>query len=441
MSEHLTAIEAALLARSPESKIAPDLSRVQRLMTLLGDPQHAFPVIHIAGTNGKTSTSRIIDSLLTEFGLRVGRYTSPHLHSMLERITLEGQPIEVERFVDTYNDIAPYVAVVDAELESPLTFFEVLTAMAFVAFADAPVDGAVVECGMGGQWDATNVADGQVAVITPIGFDHMDYLGHTLEEIATVKSGIIKPGCTAIFAQQPREAAGPLIAQAAQVGAVMAREELEFALEAREVAIGGQVVALRGLRGEYADLFLPLHGAHQAHNAAVALAAVEAFLGDATSGPLDPDIVTAGFAAARSPGRLEVVRRAPTIVLDAAHNEHGAQALVAGISEAFTFETLIGVVSVFADKDVRALLTTLEPILEEVVVTASTSERAISPGELFDIAEEIFGSGRVHVESTMASAIETAVALAESGTGVGGGVLVTGSVAAVGQARTLLVRS
>lgn len=427
--------EQALLARWPESRVAPALSRIERLMTLLGDPQGAYPVIHIAGTNGKTSTSRMIDSLLTAFGLRVGRYTSPHLQSMAERITLEGHPIEPERFLNTYADIEPYLHMVDADLEVPLTFFETLTAMAFAAFADAPVDVAVVECGLGGEWDATNVADGQVAVITPIGLDHMEYLGNTIEEIAATKSGIIKTGATAILAHQVREAAPALLERAVRVGATVARAELEFSVRSREVAVGGQLLTLQGLHGSYDEIFLPLHGAHQAENAVVALAAVEAFLGGAA---LDIDTVREGFANASSPGRLEVVRRSPTIMLDAAHNPHGARALASAVAESFTFETLIGVVAVLADKDVRGVLEELEPILDEVVVTASTSPRAMAVDELFDLSEEIFGAGRVHAESSLAAAIETAVGLAEADNGVGAGVLVTGSVVTVGQARAML---
>jgi dihydrofolate synthase/folylpolyglutamate synthase len=438
LSAEVAAVEEALLARWPESRVAPSLERIGRLMTYLGDPQRSFPVIHIAGTNGKTSTARMIDSLLSAFGLRVGRYTSPHLESMSERISLEGMPIEPQRFIDTYADIAPYLELVDAELEVPLTFFETITAMAYVAFADAPVDIAVVECGLGGEWDATNIADGQVAVITPIGLDHMEYLGGSVEEIARTKAGIIKPAATAILAHQPVAAATELLQRAVSVAAPVAREGMEFGVRQREVAVGGQLLSLQGLHGEYEEVYLPLHGEHQAHNAAVALAAVEAFLGGADGAQLSLDSVRAGFASARSPGRLEVVRRSPTIVLDAAHNPHGAAALAAAIEEAFTFETLVGVVAAMADKDVRGVLEALEPVLHEVVVTASASARAMSPAQLFEIAEEVFGTGRVHVENSLGAAIETAITLAEADAGFGSGVLVTGSVVTVGQARALL---
>lgn len=433
-------LETQLLARWPESRIAPSLDRIARLMHYLGDPQTTYPVIHLAGTNGKTTTSRMIDSLLSAFGLRVGRYTSPHLEHLTERISLEGESIELQRFIDTYEDIAPYVALVDAELDAPLTFFEVMTALAFAAFADAPVDIAVVECGLGGEWDATNVVQGAVSVITPIGFDHMEYLGDTLHEIATTKAGIIKTDSTAILAQQEAEAAVPLLAQAAQVGAVVAREGVEFGLKARQVAVGGQMVDIQGLHGEYDDLFLPVHGAHQAHNATLALAAVEAFLGGADGQQLNPETVRSGFAAVKSPGRLEVVRRSPTVLIDAAHNPHGARALAQSLAESFAFDRLVGVIAVLADKDVRGLMESLEPVVDLVVVTASTSPRAMPIGDVADIALEVFESHRVVSSPDLASAIDQAIALAESENSGSAGVIIAGSVVTAGQARTLLRR-
>lgn len=434
------ALESELIGRWPESRVAPSLGRIARLMEYLGDPQKSYPVIHIAGTNGKTTTSRMIDSLLSAFGLRVGRYTSPHLEFLTERISLEGKPIDQQRFIDTYNDIKPYIDLVDSELDVPLTFFEVMTALAFAAFADAPVDVAVVECGLGGEWDATNVADGAVSVITPIGFDHMEYLGHTLTEIAATKAGIIKPGSTAILAQQDTEAAMALLKHATEVGAVVAREGIEFAVQSRNVAVGGQWLSLQGLHGTYEEIFLPLFGEHQAHNAAVALAAVEAFLGGAGGQQLNNDPVHLGFAAVQSPGRLEVVRRSPTVILDAAHNPHGARALAKALSESFTFDRLIGVVAVLADKDVRGVLEQLEPVLDGIVVTASTSPRAMSFEDLYQLATEIFESQRVMRSPDLASALDTAIGLSETENVGGAGVIVTGSVVTVGQARTLLGR-
>lgn len=432
------ALESELIGRWPESRIAPSLGRIARLMEYLGDPQTSYPVIHIAGTNGKTTTSRMIDSLLSAFGLRVGRYTSPHLESLTERISLEGHPIDYQRFIDTYNDLAPYIELVDSELDAPLTFFEVMTAIAFAAFAEAPVDVAVVECGMGGEWDATNVANGVVNVITPIGFDHMEYLGNTLKEIAKTKAGIIKPGSTVVLAQQETDSAVALLARAVEVGAIAAREGIEFGVQSREVAVGGQLIELQGLHGTYDEIFLPLHGAHQAHNAALALAAVEGFLGGADGQALSLDSVRMGFAAVRSPGRLEVVRRAPTVIIDAAHNPHGARALASGISESFNFDRLTGVIAVLADKDVRGMLEELEPVLNSVVVTASSSPRAMKIDDLYELACEIFESDRVVKASDLASAIDVAVGISESESVGGVGVIITGSVVTAGEARTLL---
>lgn len=431
-------LEQHLLNRWPESRIAPSLTRIQRLMQFLGDPQLSYPVIHIAGTNGKTTTSRMVDSLLSAFGLRVGRYTSPHLETLTERIALEGDSIDYRRFIDTYHDIAPYIELVDSELDHPLTFFEVMTGIAFAAFADAPVDVAVVECGLGGEWDATNVANGQVSVITPIGLDHVEYLGETLSEIAATKAGIIKSGSTAILAHQEPEAAVALLARIAEAGSTAAREGIEFGVESREVAVGGQLLTIQGLHGRYEEIFLPLHGSHQAGNAAIALATIEAFLGGADGQPLSVESVRSGFARVTSPGRLEIVRRSPTILIDAAHNPHGAAALARALIESFSFDRLVGVLAVLADKDVRGVLEALEPVLDDVVVTASTSPRAMPVDDLFELACEIFDSSRVIRALDLASAIEDAVSLSESG-GVGGsGVVVTGSVVTAGQARSLL---
>ncbi|OIQ73513.1 folylpolyglutamate synthase [mine drainage metagenome] len=432
------AVEAALDARWPESKIEPSLTRIAELVDLLGAPQQTYPVIHIAGTNGKTSTSRMIDALLTSFGLRVGRYTSPHLESLRERISLQGEPISVERFLDTYDDVAAYLDYVDSKNEVKLSYFEVLTAMAFTAFADAPVDVAVVECGLGGEWDATNVADGLVAVITPIDIDHVEYLGSSIAGIAATKAKIIKEDSRAILARQPLEAAEELIRQVAVVDATPFREGLEFALVKRELAIGGQLISIQGLAGEYSDIFLPLYGAHQAHNAAVAVAAVEAFLGGGSQ-MLDIDALREGFAQVTSPGRLETLRRNPTIMIDAAHNPHGARALADALDEGFDFDYLVGVVAVLGEKDAHGLLAALEPVLSEVIVTKSTSPRALPIDELEKIAVDVFGEDRVFVARDLAEAIELGVTRAEENDNLGGsGVVITGSVVTAGQARHLL---
>ncbi len=437
LAERVREVERAILARTPEHDLDPSLERIADLVDLLGAPQRAFPVIHLTGTNGKTSTARMVDSLLRAFGLRTGRFTSPHLHRMQERITLAGTPLDDARFVRAYEDVEPYLDLVDRRHGARLSFFEVLVAMAYAAFADAPVDVAVVEVGMGGRWDATNVADGQVAVVTPVAVDHTAFLGSTPEQIAVEKAGIVKEGAVAVVAQQEVAVAEVLLRRAVEVGATVAREGLEFGVVGRSVAVGGQQVALRGLGGTYEDLFLPLHGPHQAHNAAVALAAVEAFLGGG-AGTHDVEAVRAGFAAADSPGRLEVVRRSPTVVLDAAHNPAGAAAAAAALEEAFGFGRLVGVVSVMADKDVQGVLSAFEPVMAEVVVTQAATDRAMDVDELAAVAVDVFGEDRVEVVPRLDDAIEAAVRLAEEDGGLSGGVLVTGSVRTVGEARVLL---
>jgi dihydrofolate synthase/folylpolyglutamate synthase len=439
----LREVEAELAGRWPETKLEPSLDRMTALMHLLGEPQRGYQAIHITGTNGKTSTARIIERLLLAFDLRTGRYTSPHVQSVTERISLDGAPIAPERFIETYRDIQPYVEMTDASQPYRLSFFEVLTGMAYAAFADAPVDVAVVEVGMGGSWDATNVVDGSVAVVTPIALDHTDRLGATPGEIAVEKAGIIKKDATVVIAQQPVDAAQTLLKRAVEADATVAREGMEFGVAAREVAVGGQLLTLRGLGGEYDQVFLPLHGEHQAHNAAVALAAVEAFFGIGTTHArtLDIDTVRSAFASVTSPGRLEVVRRSPTVVLDAAHNPAGARAAAAGVQESFGFSHLVGVVGTSADKDTRGLLEALEPVLAEVVVTQNSTRRAMDADELAAVAVEVFGDERVQVEPRLDDAIEAAITLAEDqGEFSGAGVLITGSVITVGEARLLLGR-
>ena len=437
----LARVETELRARWPESRLDPSLVRIRALVDLLGDPQLAYPVIHVGGTNGKTTTTRIIDALLRGFGLRVGRTTSPHLVTVLERIVVDGEQISARRFVETYDDIKPYVDLVDKDQPIPLSYFEVLTALGFAAFADTPVDVAVVEVGMGGTWDSTNVADGRVAVIGPIALDHTGYLGDTVAQIAGEKAGIIKPDSLAVLAAQETEAAEVLIRRAIDVGATVAREGAEFGVLSRAVAVGGQVLSVQGLGGVYDELFLPLHGAHQAQNAAVALAAVEAFLGaGAASGVIDVDVVRQALMGVTSPGRLEAVRSSPTVLVDAGHNPAGIAATVAALEESFSFRRLIGVVAVLQDKDVRGILVALEPVLDEVVVTENSSHRRMPVDDLAALAVEIFGPERVAVEPRLDDAIETAVDLADEGDeGTGGaGVLITGSVVTAGEARTLL---
>jgi dihydrofolate synthase/folylpolyglutamate synthase len=451
-------VRREILARAPEHDLVPSLDRIRAVCDLMGDPQRSFRVVHLTGTNGKTSTARMVERLLREYGLRTGRFTSPHLTDIRERISLDGELVSPERFVDTYQEISPYLDLVDAEALRAggprLTFFEVLVALGYACFADAPVDVAAVEVGMGGSWDATNVVDADVAVVTPIALDHQRFLGADVAAIAGEKAGIIKPGSVAVLAQQPVPAARVLMRRAAEVGATVAREGIEFGVLNRQVALGGQFLALQGLGGVYEEVFLPLYGEHQAHNAVCALAAVEAFLG-AGAGParangtapgsdggpaamLDPEIVRAAFADVDSPGRLEIVRRSPVVLVDAAHNPAGATALAAALGEAFTFTRLVGVVAVLGDKDAEGILAELDPVLDEVVVTRSSSPRSLAPEELAEIAVEVFGEDRVHVASRLDEAIDVASGLAEADGTPGGAVLITGSITTTGDARLLL---
>ncbi|MFI7608027.1 bifunctional folylpolyglutamate synthase/dihydrofolate synthase [Micromonospora sp. NPDC049366] len=435
-------VEAELAERG-FTRMVFELDRIESLLHLLGSPQRAYPSIHLTGTNGKTSTARMIDSLLRAFGLHTGRYTSPHLETVRERISLDGEPVSEERFVATYREVAPLARLVDERSAEPLTYFDMTTALAFATFADAPVDVAVVEVGLGGAEDSTNVLQAGVAVITPIGLDHTEWLGDTIEDIALHKAGIIHPGATVISAAQEEEAARPILERCAEVGATVAREGAEFGVLRRAVAVGGQVLTLQGLGGVYEEVFIPLHGAHQAQNAAVALAAVEAFLGAGARRQLDVEAVREGFATASSPGRLERVRSAPTILLDGAHNPHGMTATVTALQEEFAFSKLVAVVGVLGDKDAPALLELLEPVVDQLVVTRNSSPRAMPARELAALAAEVFGPERVEVAEEMPDAIETAVALAEEdvpGELSGVGVLITGSVVTVADARRLLKR-
>jgi dihydrofolate synthase/folylpolyglutamate synthase len=429
-------VERALLDRWPETRLEPSLDRIEALTHLMGDPQHAYPVVHLTGTNGKTSTSRMIDTLLRARGLRTGRFTSPHVESMTERISIDGDPISEEDFVAAYRDVAPFTSLVDTDSEFPLSFFETVVGMAYAAFADAPVDAAVVEVGMGGSWDATNVVDAKVAVIAPISMDHVKYLGERPEDIALEKAGIIKPGTIVVMAEQPPAVAEVILERCAEVGATVLREGVDFGVVHRLPAVGGQMLRLQGLRAEYDELFLPVYGAHQGQNAALALAAVEAFAGDE---PLDAELVHEAFGQMTSPGRLEIIRRSPTILLDAAHNPHGAAAVAEALEDSFQFNPLVGVVGVMADKDYEGVLAAFEHVFGEIVCTQNSTPRAMPAEELAEVARGIFGVDRVHVAPRLDDAIDKAATLAETGGVYGsGGVLVTGSVITVGEARSML---
>lgn len=439
MSRTHAQIVAELQDRWPEHRVAPSQARVRALCDLLGSPERSLPVILIAGTNGKGSTALMIDSLLRALGLRVGRYASPHLVDVTERISIDGEPISAEAFDALVEEVSPLVELVDARLLEGvrMTFFEVMTALAYAAFADAPVDVAVVEVGLGGRWDATNIVEAEVAVVCPVDLDHTHLLGGTVAEIAAEKAGIIKAGAKAVLAAQQPDAARVLLARCAEVGAEVLREGVEFGLIGRTPAIGGQVLRLDTAEGPLGDLFLPLFGAHMAQNAALAVAAVEAFLGGK---PLPPEVISAGLEQVEAPARLEIVRRSPTVVIDTCHNPHGARATIDAVTEAFDFTPLVGVVAMMADKDVDGVLGIFAEAMTSVVCTSiGSTTRALPAADLGERAAGVFGADRVVVVPGMAEAIEEAVRLADEA-GPGSGVLIAGSVYAAGEARALLVR-
>ena len=420
----------ALLMRIPENKLRPRLEPTRRAVELLGDPQKSYRVIHVTGTNGKTTTTRIIERILRELGLRTGRFTSPHLVRLNERMAIDGEPVGDQQLAEVWADIEPILAMVDAELEAEgdtkLTFFEALAVLGFAVFADAPVDVLVLEVGMGGEWDSTNVADGDVAVFTPISIDHAERLGSTIAEIAMTKSGIIKPGAIVVSSEQPAEALAVLEAKAAEIAESIAVFGRDFEILDVEPDVAGQRFSVKTLTSEYRDLFLPLHGEYQAENAALAISAVEAFFG--VSSRLFDDVLRVAIADSTSPGRLQVVSRKPLTILDAAHNPGGAESLARAMKKTFGAPKTVAVISILGDKDARALLQALNSTAETFVVTQSTSPRAIEVHELEKIAIEIFGENRVRTASTPYRAVELAKELVSEN----GAIVVTGSITLVG---------
>ena len=435
----LNEIEQELNKRWPESKIEPTLDRIIALTDALGSPQLSYPSIHIAGTNGKTTTARMIDQLLTELGYRVGRYTSPHLESFTERISIKGQPISDQQMITTYDDIALYLDLIDSRQPFPISYFEALTAMAFVAFAEYPVDVGVIEAGMGGQWDATNVLSSLVSVMTPIGFDHMEYLGNTLTEIAQTKAGIFKPESNVVLAAQTSEVAKVLMANVLKVSAIPFREGVEFSVKKRSLAVGGQLISLAGIYGDVEDIYLPLYGDHQSNNAGLALASVEAFAGV----KLDEELVRQAFSKIKSPGRCEIIYQDPTVIIDAAHNPYGAAAIAKTISTEFDFQMLVAVVAVLADKDVDGILQQLSTAVDYIITTQSNSPRALDSAELAKIASKYFKPEQIEVISDLGGAITYAIEKVNLSNQVSdgpGAVLITGSVVTAGMARGFISR-
>lgn len=425
----------ALIERMGEANPEPRLEPTARLVDLLGNPQQSAPVIHITGTNGKTSTARMIAALLRAVGLRTGLLTSPHLDKFTERIEIDGDPIDVVTLEQQWDEIRPYVEMVDRELVAngtvPLTFFETLTALAFACFADAPVDVLIIEVGMGGSWDSTNVSNADVAVFTPIDLDHLGRIGNSLEEIATTKAGIIKPNSIVVSAAQQSSVTSILSSVAETQGSTMFVSPSDFELLGRRTAVGGQLIDIRGVAHTYPDVFLSLFGSHQAENAAVAIAAVEAFLGGG-SAPLSLEVIEAGLGTVTSPGRLEIVGTNPTCIVDGAHNPHGARALVSSVGEVFAFTAVAVVVGVLSDKDAVGVLMALSELDGPIFVTQSDSERALSASDFADLASSL--SIEVHQCADLRDAADQARAWAAAGDGRG--VVATGSITVAGAIRS-----
>lgn len=429
------AVYAALLERVGEAHPRPRIDPVRRLAELAGSPQLSFPVIQVAGTNGKTSTSRAIASLMSAHGLRTGLFTSPHLVDFTERFQLDGAPIDGAVLASAWEELQLPLEVVDAELvaagHGPITFFEALAVLAFVAFADAPVDVAVIEVGMGGEWDATNIVDARVAVLTPIDLDHTAVLGPDVATIARTKAGIIKPGSVVVSAHQDPDALAEIAEAATRHDAALAVQGRDFSLVDDRVAVGGRQIDVVGIGGHaYDPIFLPLFGHHQAENATLAIAAVEAFFG--AGRPLPEEVLDEGFGALTSPGRLQLIGTDPVIYVDAAHNPHGAAALVAAVTESFDFSELALVVGVLEEKDSSGLLAALAPIAHRVTVTPVDSPRSTTAEELKRIAEEEIPGTPIELADSLPEALAEARGWAMRAEGRA--VLVVGSVLLAGEA-------
>lgn len=421
---------AALFARQP-TRMVPDLDRITTLADLLDRPNRSYPAIQLTGTNGKSTTAHMVACLLGALGLTAGTYTSPHLQDVRERIRIATEPISREEFVEGLAYLGPFLAEVDARHPDQVTFFETLTALAFTSFADRAVDVGVFEVGMGGQWDATNLVRGEVAVLTSIGVDHRE-LGADPPAVAREKTGIVKEGAVVVSGPQDPDVAVIVADAAGRADARLVVADEDFRVADRELAVGGQMITLHGVTGAVDQIYLPLHGEHQATNAACALAAVEGFLG--FSGGLDADVIRRGFAAVRSPGRLEVVRRthASTVVLDGAHNPAGARALATALRDEFAFRHRVLVVGVLGDKDVEGILAELLPVADHLVVTEPPTGRAAPAEGLRKLARRALAT--VEVAPDVATALELASGLA----GEEDAVVVTGSLYTVGAARAAL---
>ncbi|MGA1390642.1 MAG: bifunctional folylpolyglutamate synthase/dihydrofolate synthase [Candidatus Nanopelagicales bacterium] len=421
---------SALSNRFPENKINPSLDRILMAMDLMGQPQNNFKTIHIAGTNGKTSTSRMIERLLRSLDLKTGLFISPHLIHPRERIEINGQIISETRFQEIFDEVNPYIEIIDQKFQdSPMTFFEVLTAMGFLTFSDEPIDVLSLEVGMGGRWDSTNVVTPEVSVITSIGLDHQEFLGSSIKEIAYEKAGIIKENIPVVISTQVKDANLVLNEVAANKNSPILRESIEFDVLERTVGIGGQQLNIATPLGTYQDLFLPLYGKFQASNAACALTAVETFLGK----KLEAELVQEAFAEFKSPARLQIVKRNPTVLIDAAHNISGVQNTLEAISETFKFDNKILIIGFMKDKDIDEMLNLLKGYAQDVVVTEANTVRAISSKDLLNKVNSIANfSNEIFEHKNSKNALDLAVEIAKGKSG-SSGVIVLGSIALAGE--------
>jgi dihydrofolate synthase / folylpolyglutamate synthase len=414
---------ADLDGRQP-SRMVPDLDRISAMAELLDHPEQTYPSVHVTGTNGKTTTARLIARILCAHGLATGVYTSPHLTSVTERLSLCDEDMSDEEFAETYEHLRPYLQEVDRG-EERVTYFETLTALAYLWFADKPVDAAVFEVGMGGEWDATNLIEAKVAVFCSIDVDHPE-LGSTVEEVAREKAGIIKPGATVVVQDTGPDSLPAIESRAANAGATLLLRGRDYRLVERIPAVGGQQITVAGSRATYEGFVLPLFGAHQAENAASALVSAEAFLGSA----LNEDALRIALEGATSPGRLEVVARHPLVVLDGAHNPDAARALSEALPEAFAWTRLHLVVGILETKNVAGIVAPLAPLADRAYACANANPKSLPPDRM---GAACLGAGIDHVEEhpTVAQALDAATATAAEDDLI----LVTGSLYTVADAR------
>ncbi len=413
---------AELEARD-EGRMIPSLERIRALADLLDNPQRTYPTIHVAGTNGKTTTARLVARILCAHGISAGVYTSPHLISVTERFALCDDAIGEAEFADAYAHLLPYLEEVDRRGER-VTYFETLTALAFLWLADKPVDVGVFEVGMGGRWDATNLVDAEVAIICSIDLDHPE-LGSTIEEVAAEKAGVIKEGATVVVQDTASEALASIEPRARQVEARLLLRGSDYRTTDRRVAVGGQRFTVAAPLGEYRGLFLPLHGAHQAENAAAAVVGCEALLAT----PLSEDPLREALGGASSPGRLEVVSRHPLVVLDGAHNPDAAGAVAEAVGEAFIWQRLLLVIGVLETKDAAGIVASLASRADAAFACSSTHPRALPADRMAEICD------RAGVPAIASPTVGEALAAAEAAAGEDDLILVTGSLYTVADAR------